>query len=63
MKQLLKYFLPYIMAYKKEFIFALLGMVAVAIGTTLSAHLLKPVLDEVFINKDEQMLRLIPFAI
>ncbi len=63
MKELLKYFLPYIMAYKKEFIFAMLGMVAVAIGTTLSAHLLKPVLDDVFIRKDVQMLQLIPFAI
>ncbi len=51
------------MAYKKEFIFAMLGMVAVAIGTTLSAHLLKPVLDDVFIRKDVQMLQLIPFAI
>ena len=38
-------------------------MIAVAIGTALSAHLLKPVLDDVFINKDAQMLKLIPFAI
>ncbi|HQS77766.1 MAG TPA: ABC transporter ATP-binding protein [Sulfurovum sp.] len=51
------------MTYKKEFVLALLGMIAVAIGTTLSAHLLKPVLDDVFIRKDEQMLMLIPFAI
>ncbi|HQR73591.1 MAG TPA: ABC transporter ATP-binding protein [Sulfurovum sp.] len=63
MNKLLKYFLPYIMTYKKEFVLALLGMIAVAIGTTLSAHLLKPVLDDVFIRKDEQMLMLIPFAI
>jgi len=63
MKQLLKYFLPYIFAYKREFFFGVLGMIAVAVGTTLSAHLLKPVLDEIFINKDREMLRLIPFAI
>ena len=50
-------------AYKKEFVFAILGMIAVAVGTTASAHLLKPVLDEVFINKDREMLVLIPFAI
>ncbi len=50
-------------AYKKEFVFAILGMIAVAAGTTASAHLLKPVLDEVFINKDREMLVLIPFAI
>jgi subfamily B ATP-binding cassette protein MsbA len=63
MKQLLKYFLPYILDYKKEFVFAVLGMIAVAVGTTLSAHLLKPVLDDIFINKDQEMLKLIPFAI
>jgi len=63
MKSLLKYFLPYILNYKKEFIFAILGMIAVAVGTTLTAHLLKPVLDDIFINKDQEMLQLIPFAI
>ncbi len=49
--------------YKREFLFAVLGMIAVAVGTTASAHLLKPVLDEVFIAKDREMLALIPFAI
>jgi len=63
MKQLIKYFLPYMLNYKREFIFAILGMIAVAVGTTLSAHLLKPVLDDIFINKDQEMLQLIPFAI
>ena len=63
MKQLLKYFMPYILDYKKEFVFAIFGMIAVAVGTTLSAHLLKPVLDDIFINKDQEMLKLIPFAI
>ena len=63
MKKLFNYFLPYMVGYKKEFIFAILGMIAVAIGTTGTAHLLKPVLDDVFINKDREMLSLIPFAI
>ena len=63
MKKLFNYFLPYMVGYKKEFIFAILGMIAVAIGTTGTAHLLKPVLDDVFINKDKEMLSLIPFAI
>ena len=63
MKQLFTYFFPYIKDYKREFVYAILGMIAVAVGTTASAHLLKPVLDEVFINKDREMLTLIPFAI
>ena len=63
MKALFIYYSPYFSAYKKEFFFAVLGMIAVAVGTTGSAHLLKPVLDDVFINKDQEMLKLIPFAI
>jgi len=63
MRELLKYFLPYMLVYKREFIFAILGMVAVAIGTTLTAHILKPVLDELFINKDREALKFIPFMI
>jgi len=63
MKQLLKYFLPYMTSYKKEFILSMLGMVAVAVGTAGSAHILKPLLDELFINKDKEMLQLIPFMI
>ncbi len=63
MKKLFLYFLPYLSEYKREFLYAVLGMVAVAVGTTASAHLLKPVLDQVFIAKDREMLKLIPFAI
>ncbi len=60
MKQLLRYFLPFMLDYKREFFLAILGMIAVAVGTTLTAHILKPVLDELFINKDKEMLKLIP---
>ena len=63
MKKLFKYFLPYMYNYKKEFIFSILGMIAVAVGTAGTAHLLKPILDDVFINKDKEMLALIPFMV
>ena len=63
MKQLFKYFMPYMIGYKKEFAFAIIGMLAVAIGTVGTAQLLKPILDDIFINKDTEMLALIPFAI
>jgi subfamily B ATP-binding cassette protein MsbA len=61
MKDLLRQYLPYLVGYKRQFFFAILGMVAVAIGTAGTAQLIKPVLDDVFINKDEQMLLLMPF--
>ncbi len=63
MKALLKYFLPYMMGYKKEFSFAIVGMIAVAVATTLMAHMLKPLLDDLFISKDKEMLTVIPFVI
>ena len=63
MKKLFNYFLPYMVGYKKEFLFAILGMIAVAVGTTGTAHMLKPILDDVFINKDKEMLNVIPALI
>lgn len=63
MKALLRQYLPYLVGYKKEFFIAVLGMIAVALGTAGSAQLIKPVLDEVFISKDKQMLNLIPFLL
>ena len=63
LKKLFKYFLPYMTNYKKEFIFAILGMIAVAIGTAGTAHMLKPILDDIFINKNEAMLATIPVMV
>ena len=63
MKELLKQYLPYLAGYKRQFFFAVLGMIAVAVGTAASAHIIKPVLDDVFINKDVTMLTLIPFLL
>ena len=51
MKNLLKQYLPYLVGYKRHFFFAILGMIAVAVGTAGTAQLIKPVLDDVFITK------------
>jgi len=63
MKNLLKQYLPYLVGYKRQFFFAILGMIAVAVGTAGTAQLIKPVLDDVFINKDIEMLKLMPFLL
>lgn len=63
MKQFLKQYLPYYKNYKKQFFFAIIGMIMVSAGTSGAAYVIKPVLDEIFINKDEEMLKLLPFAI
>ena len=61
MKNILKEYLPYLMKCKQRFLYAILGMIAVAIGTAGTAHLIKPILDDIFINKDKDMLLILPF--
>ena len=63
MGKLFRQYLPYLLNYKRQFSFAILGMIAVAVGTAGSAHLIKHVLDDVFINKDNEMLALMPFLL
>ncbi len=63
MRRLFKDYLPYLKEYKFKFFLSVLGMIAVAIGTAGTAQLIKPVLDDVFINKNEQMLILMPFLL
>ena len=38
-------------------------MIAVAIGTAGTAHIIKPVMDDIFIKKDQHMLFVVPFAL
>ena len=63
MFKFLKEYLPYYKKYKKEFFLAFLGMLLVAISTAATAYLVKPVLDKIFIEKNETMLYILPIAI
>ena len=63
MKNLFKQYLPYLVGYKRQFFLAIIGMIAVAVGTAGTAQLIKPVLDDVFINKNTEMLAIMPFLL
>ncbi|RUM66171.1 MAG: ABC transporter ATP-binding protein, partial [Sulfurospirillum sp.] len=63
LKQFFKRFLPYFKDYKKEFVISFTGMFMAAGGAALSAYIIKPVLDKIFIEKDEHMLYILPFAL
>ena len=63
MKQFIRQYFPYYKNYKKQFVFAIIGMLMVAAGTSGTAYVIKPVLDEIFINKDKEMLQLLPLAV
>ena len=63
MFKLLKEYLPYYKNYKKEIFFAILGMILVSLATAATAYLVKPVLDKIFIEKNAQMLYILPLGI
>lgn len=63
MKRFLSRFFPYLIGYKREFVFVFISIVVVAITTALSAYLVQPILDDIFINKDVDKLQLLPYLI
>jgi subfamily B ATP-binding cassette protein MsbA len=62
-KLFFKRFLPYFKDYKKQLTISIVGMIMAASGAALSAYIIKPVLDKIFIQKDEQLLFILPFAL
>ena len=60
---LVKQFSPYFKEYKQKLIWAIVGMIMAAMGTALIAYMIKPVLDKIFIEKNEHLLYLIPFGL
>lgn len=62
-KDVLKRFSPFFKDYIPYFILAIVGMGLSSGGTAYSAYLVKPLLDEIFIAKDKEMLQLLPYAI
>ncbi len=63
MKQFFKQYIPYYKQYKAKFILVIIGIILVSVGTAGSAYILKPLLDEIFVNKNEEMLSVIPLII
>jgi subfamily B ATP-binding cassette protein MsbA len=58
-----KQYIPYYKDYVAKFILVITGIILVSGGTAGSAYIIKPLLDEIFINKDEFMLSIIPLII
>ncbi len=55
--------LSYIRPYLGRLIIAMICMVVVAFATAFSAYLVKPVLDDIFLNKDAFKLMILPFVV
>ena len=61
MLKVLKYFANDLKKFKKEYLFIIFGVVATATATVFTAHIIKPILDNIFIEKNRDMLLIIPF--
>ena len=58
-----RHLLGYIKENRLRLLFAMVCMLLVAASTAATASLIKPILDEIFFNKNTRMLKLIPLAV
>jgi subfamily B ATP-binding cassette protein MsbA len=63
MKEFYKHYIPYLKNYKLKFFYAVIGMFLVAFGTAGTVYIIEPLLDEVFIEKNVQMLYMMPIIV
>jgi len=62
-KIILDRFWPFMKDYKLKFVLAFVGMAIAAAGTAGSAYSIKPVLDEIFVEKNKELLFVVPFIV
>ena len=62
-KEIISRIFPVIKPYRNQLILAVIGMVIVAALNAAQAWIVKYVVDDIFVNKDEDLLKLIPIAL
>jgi len=63
LKEIVKRFWPYIKEYKLYYMFVIFGGILIVISTAASAQIMKPLMDDMFIAKEKEMLYLIPLGL
>ena len=63
MREVLKRFYPYMKEFKLYFFFVLVGISMTIVATTATAHIMKPMMDKMFIAHQRSMLTYIPFVL
>lgn len=61
LKDVLIRFKPFYKRYWKHFVLVVIGILLASGGTSASAYMIKPILDKIFIEKNEAMLYSVPF--
>ena len=59
----IKFLIPYIKDYKVKIFIMFFSMLMVAISSALNAYMMKPILNNIFVAKDENMLTLLPLLV
>lgn len=62
-KEIVRRIIPILKPYRKRMIVAIAGMIIYSLFNTAQAYMVKPLVDEIFINKDEYLLNLLPLAL
>jgi len=63
LKKTISYYLPYMKGYRLQYILVVIGIVLTVTATAATAHIMKPIMDDMFIAKDPKMLYLIPLML
>ena len=63
MKQTFKRFWPYLKGYKLQYFLVFTGIILTVSATAATAHIMKPLMDDMFIAKKEEMLYIIPLSL
>jgi len=63
LRKIFKRYLPYLKDYKLQYFLVFIGILLTVSATAATAHIMKPLMDEMFIAKKEEMLYLIPFGL
>ncbi len=63
MRDFFRQYSPYYKNYKLNFFYAFIGIILVSTATSGTAYAIQPLLDDIFINKNKEMLFMMPFII
>lgn len=63
MKDFFKQYSPYYKNYKLFFFYSFVGIILVSASTSGTAYAIQPLLDDIFINKNKEMLYMMPFIV
>ncbi|WP_163565352.1 ABC transporter ATP-binding protein [Helicobacter suis] len=63
MQVFFKRFYPYLKGHMRAFVLVVIASIVVALSTAWGTYLVKPTLDEIFIEKDTRMLSILPFLV